>query len=446
MDSASTGLQTALNAMREASIKDGRIYHQYVPVVTDTTTIGDFGTPILDHQNTAVLNDFIVLLKKVVYTAVNTKLFNNPLSQLEGERLPLGQFIENAYVNPAKARQFNGNDFIGLLQKYEAEVAVEYLSVNSDLQYQVTITRDKIRNAFTSWRNLEEMITGLINSLYNGAYIDHYRMTKDLVTGAYSANKLPAILVTNPTDEATAKQMITQVRATFSKMKVPSTNYNAWNKINAGDETKPVLKTWSDPEDIVVMISADVDALTSVEVLARAFNMDETKFMGRVIVVDDFNIYNEDGSVAVDGSHIKAFVADRAFFKIREQDFDMSDFWNPHNRSWQYYLNDVRMYNYSLFANGVIFADELPEIPATAVEAPATLTVTAGGKVTYKVKMTPTTATSTLTVASSAEGKATATISGNTVTVTGVEAGSADITVTAEDGVTAVTAVTVESA
>lgn len=441
----STGLQTALNAMREMSVQEGRVYHQYIPVVTDATTIGEFGTPILDPQNTAVLNDFIGLLKKVVYTAVNTKLFANPLAQLEGERMPLGQFVEDAYVNPAKARQFNVNDFAGLLQKYEAEVAVQYLAVNSDLQYQVTITRDKIRNAFTSWRNLEEMITGLINSLYNGAYIDHYRMTKDLVTGAYSANKLPSVLVTNPTDEATAKAFITQVRATFSKMKVPSTNYNAWNKVNAGDETKPVLKTWSDPEDIVVFISADVDALVSVEVLARAFNMSETDFMGKVIVVDDFNIYNEDGTVKVDGSHIKALVADRAFFKIREQDFDMSDFWNPNNRTWQYYLNDVRMYNYSLFANAVIFADQLPDIPATAVTAPATLTVKAGEKATFKVATVPATATSTLTATSSAEDKATVEIAGNTVTVTGVAEGSSDITISAGDGVTATTAVTVEA-
>lgn len=361
----SAGLQTALNYMREMSVNEGRVYHQFVPVVTDTTSIGEFGTPIIDPANTNVLNDFIGLLKKVVYTQVNTKLFTNPLQQLEGEKMPLGQFIEDAYVNPAKARQFNVNDFAGLLQKYEAEVAVQYLDVNSDLQYQVTITRDKIRNAFTSWQNLEEMITGLVNSLYNGAYIDHYRLTKGLVAGAYTSNKMPIVTVTNPTDEATAKDFIRQVRATFSKMKVPSTNYNAWNKV-AGDNFK--LKTWSDPEDIVVLISADVDALVSVEVLASAFNMDKVDFLGRVIVVDDFSMYDENGVQTVDGSHIKAMIADRAWFKIRNQDFDMSEFWNPNNRTWQYYLNDVRMYNYSLFANAVIFADELPSIPATSAE------------------------------------------------------------------------------
>ena len=40
----STGLQTALNKMREMSVDSGSIYHQYVPVVTDSTTIGELLT------------------------------------------------------------------------------------------------------------------------------------------------------------------------------------------------------------------------------------------------------------------------------------------------------------------------------------------------------------------------------------------------------------------
>ena len=61
----STGLQTALNKMREMSVDSGSIYHQYVPVVTDSTTIGEFGVPILDSQNLNVMNDFVNLLQKL---------------------------------------------------------------------------------------------------------------------------------------------------------------------------------------------------------------------------------------------------------------------------------------------------------------------------------------------------------------------------------------------
>ena len=354
----STGLQTALNKMREMSVDQGSIYHQYVPVVTGSTTIGEFGAPIIDSQNLNVLNDFIGLLKKVVYTAVYNKTFNNPLVDLEGERMPLGQFIEDVYVNPAKARGFNVNDFAGLLQKYEAEVATQYLSVNSDLQYCVTITREKVRNAFTSWDALEGLISGMVNSLYNGAYITRYNQTKGLALAAFKGNGVKYEVITNPTNETTAKALVRKMRADFSKFQIPSTQYNAWADVKG--EGAFALKTWSDPEDVVVLISADVEALVDTEVLAAAFNMSKADFLGRVIVVDDFTQYNDDGTVAVDGSMIKAMIADKAWFKIKTQDFAMDEFFNANNRTWQFYINDVRMVNYSLFANAKVYTTAEP--------------------------------------------------------------------------------------
>lgn len=354
----SEGLQTALNAMREMSVSEGKVFHQYVPAVTSDTAITAWGAPILDSQNLNVMNDFVSLLKKVVYTAVYNKTFNNPLAELEGERMPLGQFIENVYINPQKARTFDVNDFAGLLQKYESEVAVEYFSVNSDLQYCVTITRDKIRNAFTSWNALEGLITGMVNSLWNGAFITRYNQAKALPLSAFKKGAIKYEVINDVVDEQTAKNLIRKMRADYSKMQIPSTKYNAWQDVKGEDAF--ALKTWTDPSDIVVLISADVESLVDVEVLARAFNMSVTDFLGHVIVIDDFSQYADDGTVAVDGSMIKAVICDRAFFKIKTQDFDMSEFWNPNNRTWQYYLNDVRMCNYSLFANAKVYTTAEP--------------------------------------------------------------------------------------
>lgn len=425
----STGLQNALNKMREMSVESGSIYHQYVPVVTDATTIGTFGLPILDPSNTAVLNDFVSLLKKVIYTAVYNKTFNNPLASLEGDRMPLGQFIEDVYVNPAKARGFNVNDFAGLLQKYEAQVATQYLAVNSDLQYPVTITREKIRNAFTSWDNLEGFVAGIVNSLYNGAYIQRYEATKGLVLAAYKGNNIQYETVSAVSDESTAKALVEKIRATFSKMQIPSTKFNAWNKVKGGELT---LKTWSDPTDIVVLISADVDAKVSVQSLAYAFNMTEADFVARKIVVDDFTQYNEDGTVAVDGSAIQAVICDRAWFKIKTQDFAMDEFYNANNRTWQYYLNDTRMVNFSLFANAVAFVTSAPTIDATDLDAAvSSLSLKAGETKRVLLTIAPANATSTVTATSSATTYATASISGRYVVIVGKAAGSSTVTVSA---------------
>ena len=425
----STGLQNALNKMREMSVESGSIFHQYVPVVTDSTTIGSYGLPILDPSNTAVLNDFVSLLKKVIYTAVYNKTFSNPLASLEGERMPLGQFVEDVYLSPAKAVGFNVNDFAGLLQRYEAQTASQYLTINSDLQWKVTVTKEKIRNAFTSWDNLEGFVAGMVNSLYNGCYIHNYEATKGLVLAAYKGNNIQYETVSAVSDEATAKALVEKIRATFSKMQIPSTKFNAWNKVKGGELT---LKTWSDPTDIVVLISADVDAKVSVQSLAYAFNMSEADFIARKIVIDDFSQYNEDGTVAVDGSAIQCVVCDKAWFKIKTQDFAMDEFYNCNNRTWQYMLNQVRMENFSLFANAVAFVTSAPSIDATNLEAGASsVSLKAGETKKVLLTITPANATSSVTASSSASTYATASISGRYVVIEGKSAGSATITVTA---------------
>ena len=160
--------------------------------------------------------------------------------------------------------------------------------------------------------------------------------------------------------------------------------------------------------------------------------------------------FDDDGTKIYDGSKIFAMIADRNWFKIKPIDQFMEDQRNANNRSYQLYLNNIKMYEYSLFANAVIFASEGATVNPTAISAPATASVAEGGTVKYTVTTTPFNANSTLTVASSAQAKATATINGKEVTVTGVDEGSANITVTgtnaAGESVTATTAVTVTAA
>lgn len=427
----SQGLVTALNKMREMSVDSGSIYHQYFPIVDANTTIGDFGAPMFGSNYQAVQESFFGLLKQIAYVATQTRIFNNPLAQLEGDNIPLGWAGEETYINPVKGRQFDVNDFAGILQKYEADVKVQYLTVNMDLQYPVTITRDKIRQAFNSWADLENFINGIVNALYNGAYIGMFQYTKALVTGAYAANKAAIKTFTLPTNEATGKAFIKELRKLNTLFQLPSSDYNAWKKV--GGAGRPVT-TWCAPEDIVLMIRADILAVVDVDVLAAAFNMDKADFIGRVITVDNFDVRDDDGNLVTDGSAILGIICDKSWFKIKTQDMALDMWFNPNNRSWQYYLNTVRMYNYSLFANGVILATTVPDVPATAVVAdPDTISIKAGEKAISTVTLTPINSTATISAASSATSYATVAVTGNQVTITGVAAGSATITVTATD-------------
>lgn len=436
----STGLVNSLNRIREIS---SDIYHQYIPMLDENTDISAFGQPILNYQ--VVQNEFMsALINRIAATQFEVKYFNNPLKTLEGDRVPFGHAVQDIAVNKIAGRKFNVEDFAGLLAKYEADVKVQYFEVNSDLQYPVTITRAKLQKAFLSWDNLNSFIDEITNEMYNSAYIDEYNQVRALVTEAYLNNRVQIETISAVSDTATAKYFTERARELFLNFQAPSSSYNAWSKV--GGAGRPII-TWTNPEDIVIIIKNSVRAKLDVDVLASAFNIDRAVLLGNIISVPDFDIYNDDGTLHSDGSAIVGILCDKAFFKIREQDRDFSEFWNPNNRTWNLYLNLVKMYATSLFANAVVFATSAPTVAATAVTpSKTTVSVKEGEDVVVPVTLTPFQATTTVTASSSAEGKATVAVTGHNVTITGVDEGSATITVSAGAGVTATIAVTVTAA
>lgn len=445
----SLGLVDSLNAIREMSVKDGKAYHQYVPIITDQTDIGALSQPILNYVN--VRNDFMsMLINKLVDSKFEVKYFRNPLQILEGDTLPLGYATESIYANPAKGRRTNVEDFAGLLAKYEADVKVQYFALNMDLQYPVTVSYTQLKKAFMSWDALERFIDGLSMSLYNGAYLDEFRFTKNLVGGSYLKNQVQYEVVSAVNSEANAKAFVTKMRELYLNMQMPSTKYNTWAKV--GGYGKPVT-TWSLPEDIVFLIRNDVLSYLDVNVMASAFNISSSELLGRIIPIDNFSAYDVDGNEIFDGSGVIGFIGDKSWFQIQRQDMFLEEFRNPNNRTYTMYLNLIKQYNYSLFANGVVICTTAPSVDATKVEAdPDTISIKAGEKATSAITLTPITSTATVTASSSATTYATVKVAsdGKSVEITGEAEGSATITVTATNGdtttVTDTIAVTVAAA
>ena len=434
MPSISEGLLTSLREIRNTSIQNNTLYHTQVDEITPTTDISALSAPLFDNAD--LMNDFLaMLIKRVVYTQIETKLFNNPLSFLDGEQMPLGYIGQEIFINPAKGRKFDVNDFAGLLSRYEADVKVQYPHLNSDIQYPVTITRAKLKDAFVSWASLESFVDGISQSLYNGAYIDRYMFTKGLVSQAYNANAVKIEVISNPNTESLAKQFLTKARIIFLNMQEPSVKYNAWRQV--GGYGRDIM-TWTDASDIVFLIRNDIGAYLDVNVLAQTFHIDKAELLGRIKYVTDFSEYDKDGNIVVDGSKIVGMIADKRWFRIKNQETTMDEFYNANNRTWQMYLNDVNMFQYSLFANAVVFATEEPQVTITGLDVSNNnVTVEADATATVIVSTTPAQANyPDITVASSDSDVATATISGRTITITGVAPdtsadGEATITVTA---------------
>lgn len=353
------GLVIALNDLRNHTSEE---YKKYITKLTEESGIESLSGPLLAMPN--LCNEFCnVLVQRIVYTQVISQVYQNPLKELEGEDMPLGYLGQEIFINPAISRDFNVDDFAGALEKYESDVKVQYQNINFDKQYPVTINRQKLKQAMVSWGELEKFISGLTNSLYNGLYIDEYNNTKSLVTMAYNSNAVQIEVIQEPTTTELAKKFVEKARELYLNFQAPSTNYNAWRKVGGYGRD---VETFTNPDDIIILIRNDIQAKLDVEVLASAFNMSKTDLMGKIYPVNNFDLEDrKTGAKILDGSKIIGLIADKKWFRIKNEDIYVDDFRNASNRTINYFLNAIKMFKYSYFANAVCFATEMPTVAIT---------------------------------------------------------------------------------
>ena len=252
---------------------------QTVPAATDDN-IQTIANILFNDAYQPMLNEFVTnLINRIALTIVRNKSYDNPLSIFKKGSIPLGTDIQDIFTNPAIAEkyEFSNTAMAKLLTITDPDTHVAYYRRNRQDLYTKTISREGLQGAFVSWEKFEDFITSITTSLYSGNYIDEFEYTKDLVNGAYVNNKVIVEKVTNPTDEASSKAFLKKVRSLYKKLSFPSTKYNAYSKFSGANG---LIKTWTDPDRVVLIIKADAMAEVDVDALASSFNLDKANFLG----------------------------------------------------------------------------------------------------------------------------------------------------------------------
>ena len=411
------------NVVRENSSK---VFMETVPSATEDN-IQTLSNILFNDAYQPMLNEFVTnLINRIGLTIIRNKTFSNPLSILRKGSMPLGTDIQDLYENPAEAEQYelSNNAMAKLLTITDPDTHVAYYRRNRKDLYTKTISRENLQGAFVSWEKFEQYITSITTSLYSGNYIDEFELTKALVDGAYDNNKVIVETINAVTDETSAKAFIKKCRSLFTKMKLPSTQYNAYSKFSGA---KGTIKTWTEDDRFVLIVTSDVMAEVDVDVLARAFNIENTKFLGRVIEIDKFE--NEE---------IQAILCDESWFQIYENLMRFDEFYNARTMTWNEYLHVWQTYAICPFANAVVFATAQPK-PATAISV-SDVSVVEDATANVTVTLTPANATSELTFIS---GDETVFTVSDTGVVTGVSAGTGTLTVETDNGLSDTATVTV---
>lgn len=334
---------TILNTIRDNATAT---YQERIPQAT-RENIETIRYAMIDGDNIMVANEFMTtLLNKLVKSVVHTKMFTNPLKGLKRGTKPLGDSIEEIYQNFIKGEQF---DMTGaeLLKRSLPDTKTVYHRKNYELQYPITVSRDKLKQAFSSYSALENYISSIINALYNSAELDEFMNMKELIKSALEKNAMKTVKIDDPLlSDVNGKSFIKTIKTISGLMVFPSTDFNAYLTAQS-DDTKPIT-TFSRKNEQVLILDTATDISVSVDVLASLFNMSVAEFNDtRKIVIDTFP--------KIDGFTVRGALVDEAFFQIYDDLYSITSFYNGKGLYTNYYLNVWQTLAYSILVNAVAF-------------------------------------------------------------------------------------------
>jgi hypothetical protein len=330
---------------------------QYVPLA-DANNVLAVATGI--QVNQAVQNEFIVnLIDRIGLVVVKRAMLSNPLKKFKKGAMPLGRTIEEIFTDITKAQKYDPYDAENTLFKRQIpNVKVLYHERNRQDFYTQTVSDDQLKTAFTSWGNFEDFVSSIINSIYNSAEVDEYLYMKMLIDNYQAKGLFTVVPVTAPTTATATTEFAKKVRATARKMTLP-TGSREFNSL--------AVRTRSDMEDLHLFIDADLEANMDVDVLAKAFNMDKTNFMGHVTVIDGFA---STGLVAV--------LVDKDWFMVYDNNQKLETVRNPKGLYWNYFYHVWQTLSVSRFANAVAFVSGTVPAVTQVIVDPAIASVKAG--------------------------------------------------------------------
>lgn len=308
-------------------------YQNRIPEATrnNITTIGNA------LQNYTVLkNEFCeALVNKIGKTILENKLFQNKLARFKLGALTTAQDVEEIFIEMASAEgSYNAEGPNPLGRRTPPDVKVIYHRLNRQDYYAVSVGDIDFVRVFRSEETLDSFISGLITSVYSGANYDEWIAMKNLLAtyDKYFDYEVPVITTNTAAEDA--KAFVKTLRKAVTDLSFPATNYNG-----AG------VKTWSAPEDLVLLVNKDVVAEVDVEVLAKAFNLGKTDVQVEVITMDDFGTLPDTYGLLVD----------KDFFRIWDTLSHMEPQRNAQGLFTNYFYHVHQILSLSTFKNAVRF-------------------------------------------------------------------------------------------
>lgn len=346
-------------------------YQSLVPVVAKENDIPKVGEVLYGYP--AMANQFLnQLVNRVALVLVKSATFNNPYAELKKGYLDYGETVEEVFVELAKVREFSAEKAEKReLKRTLPDVRTAFHVMNWQVQYPVTIQRNDLRKAFLSAEGVYGLVEKIIQQCYTANNYDEFLLFKYLMIKGVNSGSITPVMLSADTVNAAAKKF----RGLSNKLTFLKTDYNQRG-----------VHTSTPRNDQFIFMSADYNAEFDVDNLAVAFNMDKADFMGHMLLIDDWDKFDQERFSEIQANtdmlpaitsaelavmkNIRALIIDREWFQVYDNSIVFDDTKVSSGLYWNYNLTVEKTISYSPFSNAVaLFA------PAAAIDNPDELTV-----------------------------------------------------------------------
>lgn len=335
-------------------------YKKRIPEATQEN-IKEIANPILNFQ--ARFNEFTsALVNRISFTVISSKMYRNKLAMFKQGTISVGETIEEIFIDLIKAEPYYLVDAEG---KTAAEdefsrrlpnVHAVFHTRNRQDKYALTISYDDLRTAFISWETLDEYVKRIIETIYSSDEYDEFLLTKNIFNDAGNRGGFYEVDIPEMTDKETLEEITTNIIESVMNVGFMSDKYNFMH-----------VKTFTNPEDLVLFVLPNFVSRLNVKVLAVAFHDERISFDTRQIVVDDFG--------GLEKSGVKAILIDKRWLMIYDNLYRMDEAEVSSRLYRNFFLHHWQTFSWSPFRTAIAFTT-IPSEVLSITLTPSALTLT----------------------------------------------------------------------
>lgn len=355
-----------------------------IRIADDTRSLHAIGNYIMNFE--AWQNAFInSMVNRVGMVLATSKLWNNHWSWMKRGTVEFGETVEEVFVNIANVYSYN--PLVAereWMKRVNPDVRAAFHTMNWQKLYKITTEYVSLRQAFTSWSGINDLLARIVEQLYTGVNYDEYITEKYMICRAILNGDVKAVANGVAINTQAGRQnLVALMRGYSNDFEIESPDYNTAGVYN-----------YSAKENQHYIVDNFLSGQIDVDVLALSFNMEKAEFMGHMHTINGWNKHDKARLAelfANDSTYtpftsaeltklatVQAMLVDRDWPMIFDNVFETRQAENGQGLYWQHWLHAWKTFSISPFANAIVIVETATVTSVTV--SPATATLSAGGQ------------------------------------------------------------------